>query len=381
MKRIILLALFIILGLGSSGSFAINPIPQGEGVNLLPGAVSQKNINYVKDIGFNFVRTGVPWGAVEKKKSVYDWAYYDSIINLLLSNDLKPLIIIGFNNPLYGDVQTFTGISTDNQRKGLAKFAAALVNRYKGKEIVWEIWNEPSIGEFWKPRPNYQDYSKMADCIIDEVRKVAPNEIIVAPSIPIPNSGEFLDIIGKNGLFNKIDAVSFHFYPYITYENQTPEGLTIPHFVNMIKNKSNLPVISSESGWSTVWPTMNEHKQALFFARQMVINRANGINLAIWHNLKDYRYNLKDPESNFGLIRYDYTPRPSYFGVRYMIKSLKDKKFVRAVNLPSKNDYAYVFTDGKNEYLYAWTTGSPHEITINNQSFSLSEYVITALLK
>jgi len=377
MKKILLFLIFFIYPLSCP---AINAIPEGEGVNLLPCAVNPKNIRYVKDIGFDFVRTGTIWSTVEKKRGVYDWTYYDYLIKTLISNGLKPLIIIGFNHPMYGAREVFTGVSTEEQRQGFARYAAALVNRYKGRGIVWEIWNEPSIGEFWKPSPNFKDYSLMANMAVDEIRKTAPNEIVIAPGIPIPNCGEFFKIIEKDGLFNKIDAVSFHFYPYITYENQTPEGLTIPYFVNAIQNQSKRSVVCTETGWSTAWPTMDERKQAAFLARQMVINRANGINLGIWHNLIDYGYSKTDPEMNFGLIRHDYTPRPSYYAVKYIIKKLKGKKFVKKIDLPSKSDYAYVFTDGKSEYLFAWTTGKRHDVTIGGHSLPLSEYVVIALL-
>ena len=51
---------------------------------------------------------------------------------------------------------------------------------YKGKGIIWELWNEPN-GDFWSPHPNVDDYAKLVEVAIPAMRQEDPNVLIVGP--------------------------------------------------------------------------------------------------------------------------------------------------------------------------------------------------------
>lgn len=356
-------------------SLAEGKIIEGHGINMQSRAVTEEVIPYIKDLGFDYVRVGVGWRDVEKTRGRYSWKEYDSLVRLLQSNGLKPFFILFYNNHIYGAKYHRSGINTDEQRKAFVKYARAVVSRYKSKGIIWEIWNEPNCGPFWKPAPDFYDYSDMANAVIKGIREVAPGEIIIGPAITRPNSREFLQAMGEKGVFEGLDAVSFHFYP--TYPNG-PESIDIPHICDLIsttvKNYTTehkkLPIISSEAGFSLGSAGMTELKQARFLSRQIILNKANGIKISIWHALRDSP-NPKSFEGGFGLLRNDLTPKPAYFAVKATIKALKGKYFVKEWKMKKWNDFGYEFSDGKHNVLFAWTRNPPHSVNINGSTVEL----------
>ena len=57
----------------------------------------QNNLPLVRAIGFNGVETYVRWGWVERKPGVYDWSYYDAILNEIEQHGLQwfPMLLAG----------------------------------------------------------------------------------------------------------------------------------------------------------------------------------------------------------------------------------------------------------------------------------------------
>ena len=50
----------------------------------------------------------------------------------------------------------------DERRRWRSRdWAAAAAEHFKGRGIIWEMYNEPNI-QFWRPRPNADDYAKLA---------------------------------------------------------------------------------------------------------------------------------------------------------------------------------------------------------------------------
>ena len=71
---------------------------------------------------------------------------------------------------------------TREGRQAFANWAAAAVKRYRGRGIVWEIYNEPNTG-FWTPEPNVSDYVKLALETSKAIHQVAPAEQIIGPGV------------------------------------------------------------------------------------------------------------------------------------------------------------------------------------------------------
>ena len=364
-------------------AFGINKIPEGIGLNLMPYSITPMYLQYVNDLNLDYVRTGIPWGCVEKSPGVYDWNEYDKLISTLKTYNIKPMIVIGFNNSIYGASNVFTGISTSLQREAFTRFAEKLLARYKNQDIVWEIWNEPNIGEFWKPSPNSKDYALMAKYMLNILRKNFPSEIIIAPALAMPNRGEFISVCQKYGVFNMTDGVSMHFYKSDGNTVVMPEWINIPEISSYItKNiESNrfdnkkIPLIASELGYSTSWQGITDDIQGIYLQRELIINRANQIPISIIHTLMDLSNNRSDDESNFGLIKSNFSPKSSYFMIKELAGELRGAKFVKTYPTENSNDHVYEFQKDYKKLIFAWTTDKSHTIKIYEINVNLSQSV------
>ena len=126
--------------------------------------------------GFGWVRMDFAWSAIEKVQGQYDFSAYDTLVAGLTARHIKPLFILDYGNDLY---QTGSPRSPE-ARAAFARFAAAAVTHYKGKPILWEIWNEPN-GGFWKPQANAAEYGRLALETARAIKQADPNATVLRP--------------------------------------------------------------------------------------------------------------------------------------------------------------------------------------------------------
>ena len=118
-------------------------IPYNMGVQLKGDTDGPEDLDRVQELGMKWVRRGFIWESIEREKGVYDFSQYDRFVNDCEKRGLKIIGCMAFSNKLYGHVKD------EPARSAYADFAAELVKHYKGRNIIWEIWNEPNTMTFW----------------------------------------------------------------------------------------------------------------------------------------------------------------------------------------------------------------------------------------
>jgi len=92
-----------------------------------------------------------------------------------------------------------------------AAFAGAAAKRYAGKGILWEIWNEPNLKDFWNPQPSTEDYCKLVQATVGRIRQAdTTGQVVVGATSQIPL--DWLEECLKRGLLKWIDILSVHPY-------------------------------------------------------------------------------------------------------------------------------------------------------------------------
>jgi hypothetical protein len=99
-------------------------------------------------------------------------------VEALEQHGVRPLLILDYGNPLYDDN---LAPHTDEGRRAMAAWAAAAVAHFKGRGVMWEMWNEPN-SLFWKPNVNVADYTRLALEVGEAIEAVAPDELYVGPA-------------------------------------------------------------------------------------------------------------------------------------------------------------------------------------------------------
>jgi hypothetical protein len=334
-------------------------VPMGLGVNIHFIEPPPRDVDMIAAAGFRFIRMDFSWVHIERKKGEYDFSGYAKLVDALAQRGIRPLFILDYGNPLYDNDMA---PHTDEGRQAFARFAAAGAAKFKGRGVLWELWNEPNIF-FWRPRPNVNDYMALAKVALPAVRKADPNATIIAPATAGMDMN-FMERCFEQGLLELIDAVSVH-----PYRRQPPETVTRDYqrlralIARHAPKGESIPILSGEWGYSVTW--IPKEQQGQYLARQFLTNLMNDVPLSIWYDWHDDGQDPKEQEHNFGTVTWDYQPKPAYVAAQTLIKELSGFRFTKRLSLSSENDYALLFSKGKEQKLALWTTGDTHKVDLN----------------
>ncbi len=336
----------------------LNPtVSESFGLNI-HAAPKAGEMKMLADTGARWIRTDFYWDRIERTRGQYDFSDYDRWMADLQPYGIRALFILDYGNKFYDE-----GLAphTDAGRQAFARWVAASAQHFRGRGIIWEMWNEPDSG-FWRPRSNVDDYVKLALEVGEAIRRVAPEEIYVGPG----TSGftySFIEACLKAGLLNYWTAVSIHPYRYRIPESAIVDYQGLRNLIAKYAPGRQVPLIVSEWGYSTDWQSVStEDSQASFATRCLLTNIASGIVLSIW-----YEWGF----DSFALAREPYLPgrdlvyqpRQCYWAFRTLTQTLGQYHFERQLATRG-GDYVLEFRDGDNTRIAAWTEGSPHVATI-----------------
>ncbi len=247
-------------------------VPDCIGVNIHFTGTEREQVDKIAEGGFRFIRMDFHWAGIEKSRGEYDFKAYDELVDSLATKNIRALFILDYGNPLYdGDVAPHT----DEGRAAFAKFAAAGAEHFKGKGVLWELWNEPN-GGFWRPQANVEDYVKLVQGRISGAEESRPRLHRSCARAGRLGHG-FLENVFKLGLLEATDVVSLH-----PYGSGKPEDAAILYgkirdlIAKYAEKGRHYPIVSGEWGYSSWHRALSIETQADFIARQLLSNMANG---------------------------------------------------------------------------------------------------------
>lgn len=382
MKTIWLFVLASILACAAfAGELPGLTLPDGVGVNIHFVRGHEKDLDMIAAAGFKVVRMDFLWSAVERKKGVYDWSAYDALTANLERRGLRPYYILDYSNPLY-EKEVFSTNPVTRQVAGpvpespqhpesiaaYARWAAAAAKHFRGRGVIWEIWNEPNIS-FWKPTPDVAQYTTLALAAAKAMRAADPQACIVGPT----TSGfdwKFLKAVFKSGLLQYLDGVSVH--PYRGGKPPETAGRDFRRLRKLIARYApagrKIPIVSGEWGYSSYTRGVSLKTQAEFAARQQLSNLLNGVPISIWYDWKNDGGNPAENEQNFGTVTQDLKPKPAYLAIRALTRALSGYRIARRDDTGNEKDFVLVLTNavGRTK-LAAWTLGKPHSIRFDSK--------------
>ncbi|MFB9760954.1 cellulase family glycosylhydrolase [Ectobacillus funiculus] len=326
--------------------------------------VTSSDIKLMKAAGFKRARIDIFWSQVEKEKGKYDFVTtgYDELNKLLIDNGIQPFYILDYSNQLYEQNQS---IVTEEGRKAFANFVSAVTKRYRGQGIIWEIWNEPNIENFWYDQPSYEDYSLLVKEIAPIIKRNDTSGLVVAPALAAihEDSLKWLEETFKRGILKHLDAVSVH-----PYRSNIPESVISDYqkIRNLIsKYTSNkIPIISGEWGYS-MSELNSEEKQAEYLVRMFLVNSWEGIPISVWYDWKNDGYDPENREHNFGIMWRDLQPKLAFKAIKNLSTTLNRYKFVERMKYGGAQDYILKFVNDAGKQVIAfWTTASNHNVTL-----------------
>ncbi len=393
-------------------------IPDSFGVNIHFTDPRPGEIKMISDAGFRWVRMDFKWDATEKEPGRYDFSEYDRLMAALQSANLHALFILDYGNPLYDNGAP---PRTEAARQAFARWAVAAAQHFGGRGAIWEVYNEPNISTFWPPHPNAKEYVALALAVGRAFQASVPDEKLIGPATSEIDF-DFIESCFKAGLLEYWSAVSVHPYrrsdpetaaqdyfrlrelikTYAPREVQSPKSkvqrpirtgsssdrvsaittvsssdrvsaITTGSSGDRIGVRREIPIISSEWGYSSVWSGMSEEKQGQLLARAWLTNVANNISLSIWYDWRDDGVEPGEPEHHFGTVSNFYhegrdpvyDPKPAYLAAKTLATLFSGFRFEKRLAVGDAEDFVLVFRKGGASRFAAWTTTSrAHRVLI-----------------
>lgn len=319
---------------------------QGFGVNIHSVEPAPGEIELLQAAGMDYVRADFAWESIESKAGQYDFSAYDKLVGRLKAAHIRPLFVLDYGNPVYEPGAPKSDKATD----AFASWAAAAVAHYKGEEIVWEIWNEPNVDQFWRPKANPAAYTALAVKTAKAMRQADPTCRIIGPAVSKVDIA-FLRSALTPELLGLIDGVSLHPYRSSGPETVYKDYIHVQELIRQIAppGREDLPVICSEWGYSTYrGGDVTEERQAMYVAKLLLLSASSGCPISIYYDWKDKGPSATNKEHRYGIVRSDLSPKPSFDAVRLVLKAFKGCTIFRRMQKKDPLDWVIVGAgDGK----------------------------------
>jgi hypothetical protein len=377
-------------GFGSQSNSASSIIPDGFGVNIHFTNPQPGEVKMLSEAGFRWVRMDLKWDSTETQAGRYDFSEYDRLMDALKAYNIRALFILDYGNPLYDNGAP---PRTEATRQAFTRWAVAAARHFSGREVIWEIYNEPNHPLFWPSKPNAYEYAALALAVGRSFRELVPNEKLIGPATSEIDFN-FLEICFKAGLLEYWSAVSIHPYRRNDPETAAQDYCRLremirtyaPRESQSLKSKTQssgagngplgvakeIPIISSEWGYSAAWPRLTEEKQGQMLARSWLTNVANNIPLSIWYDWRDDGLDPKEAEHHFGTVSHSYhkgrepvyDPKPAYLAAKTLTSIFNGYRFEKRLDIGDDGDYVLFFRRGAELRVAAWTTSGSHNVSI-----------------
>lgn len=288
-----------------------------------------RELDAIAAIGATYLRIDVYWAQIERRRGELDWATTDRIVDAARSRGLEILGVLDYS-PAWARPPGTDDHSPPSNPADYANFARAAVRRYAPRGVhVWEIWNEPNITAFWKPRPDPSAYAELLAAAYPAIKSADRDATVVSGGLsPAPDAADgsaippvrFLEAVYAAGGGGKFDAVGHHpsNYPRMPltpepgdYNRNAFGGVTPALHETMQENGDGAKRIwATEMGAPTPYGGMTPEYLAEYIREAY---SAWGswpfTGPLIWYAYRDAGTNPDDIEDHFGVTYADLRPK------------------------------------------------------------------------
>ena len=348
----------------SSDSLELAP-RMGVNVHLLR---DNGSLDQAHDAGFRFVRMDLMWAQAERAGR-FRFFQYDALLRALDSRGMGVLWILDYGHPDHGG----DAPRTPQDVAAFAHFAQAVAEHFKGRNVRYEIWNEPDNEHFWKPSPDPREYAILLREAAAAIRRADPTALISSGGT-IGFNLPFISSFVVAGSVRDLNAIAVHPYRKTGPETIAPEFVIVRDLITRALGP-NVALWDTEWGYSSAealpdngrvdghgeaWRT----RQAVLAVREALTTWTLGIPLAVWYDLRDDGTDQTNAEHNFGLLESDGKEKAAMKAIRTLSQAAADHKFAGMVRDKPAGIHA-MRLDGTSDSLFiVWSTEEDTRIPV-----------------
>ncbi|WP_246756577.1 hypothetical protein [Bradyrhizobium diazoefficiens] len=288
------------------------------------GYVPSANIAQIRELGLNAFRDDFPWSDFEQPSRRMGFTpQLGRLETQIKSGIARPLLILAFGHHL---VPNSSPPTTDEARRRFADYAAAATRSVAPQRPVLELWNEWNMAGKKDAAFSAENYLALAQVTKPAVKQALPNAPFLIGAIGDDLGWMWTEKMLQTGILQYADGASIHLYnfclaPAKRTSTEIIDRLTAFHrLVGQASGNPNFPIYVTETGWTTATNKCGVSEQAQADNTAQLILWASTATRwlkGMWiYELKDSGKNPSELEDNFGLYRFDNSPKPVACAVR-----------------------------------------------------------------
>jgi hypothetical protein len=311
-------------------------------------------LDLARAAGFQFARADLLWERVEQN-GAYRLLAYDALMNALQARGMGALLILDYGHPDHGGKVP----KTPGDIAAFGRFAEAAASHFKGRDVRYEIWNEPDLEHFWPPKPNAQQYAALLREAVLAIHKADPAAKVVSGGVSRFDL-KFLRKAIDPGLAAGLTAIGVHPYPKANPEKIGPELEKLRQWARQSFG-DHLEIWDTEWGYSStspIWGTVgNGHggeerlQQARLAVREILTAWSVDFPLGVYYDLQDDGTDAANPEQNYGLLDANGAVKPALLAVGTVMAAVRGRRYAGMIQHAPSGVHAMRF-DGPADVLF-----------------------------
>ena len=332
-------------------------------------------LDAARDAGFSFVRVDLLWRQAERNGR-YRFLAYDRLLTALESRHMGVLWILDYGHPLHGGDPP----RNPDDVAAFARYAEAAAAHFKGRNVRYEIWNEPNTARFWPPEPNAREYAALLKEAIAAIRRADPSARVASGGLGRIDLPFLAGVIAAGGT-REVSAVAVHPYRRLAPESVAAE---VPLLRRLLSGGDG----EKAEIWDTEWgyasydyfsknlrgdghTAAGRKRQAVLACREVLTVWALGLPVAVWYDLRDDGDDPKNPEHNYGLLDVKSAEKPAMKALRALTRIAGNLTYAGMVRDVPDGAYA-MRLDGNGEKVFVvWSEQPDSRITARFSSTDL----------
>jgi hypothetical protein len=298
----------------------VNPLCSSAHLTWLSQAELDRQTTLMQQAGIQWVRSDFAWFDMEPSPSVHMFSEYDRIVTTASAHGLRVIALVTQYGipPFYRQDRT-NWMSPPADPQDYKRFAQALATHFRGRIQLYELGNEPDLDWAWPPAANVAAFSALLKAGYQGIKAGDPRAKVISAGLSNVNPEPFLQGMYDNGVKGYFDYFGFHSYSWPRSAddtvNATPFGRLATLRQLMLNNGDNKQIMVTEVGWPTFSGGVDEQTQATYINRiyqKVEYEDYTDVPIACIYDFVDDGTDMTNAEDNFGLLRFDYTAKPSY---------------------------------------------------------------------
>lgn len=283
----------------------------------------ERAVKLMKQAGVGFVRMDFYWEKVEPMPGDFHFEQLDEIVDLLTRYDIHILGLLHYSAPWASSCGKWNCAPKDDRL--FVTYARAVIARYKDRVKHWEVWNEPDSHTYWNPQDGMKGYVELLKAVYTAAKEEDPQCVILNGGLSKGLSS--VNRLYDNGAKDYFDVLNIHIFETPVNPSAIEAAASYPRLAAKVMERNGdgmkkiwvteigCPGVPAAKGTADWWAGRNPtEKEQAEWVHQVYARLTDDphVEKIFWAFFRDTDRHWGNGTDNLGLIRHDFSKKPSY---------------------------------------------------------------------